>query len=44
MIAEFSGKSAICASFAKIAQTITGSAAAKPGRKTKFSFASLWGG
>jgi pilus assembly protein CpaE len=44
MIADVSGNSAMCASFVKIAQIITGSAAAKPRAKTKFALASLWGG
>jgi hypothetical protein len=44
MLADVSGNSPICASFAKIAQTITGSAAAKPRAKAKFALASLWGG
>jgi pilus assembly protein CpaE len=43
MIAVGSGKSAICANFSKIVQTITESAAVKVSRKTKFSLASLWG-
>lgn len=44
MIADEPGGAAVGLNFAKIAQVVTGSVPAKAGRRTKFTFASLWRG
>jgi pilus assembly protein CpaE len=42
MIADVSPHSAICASFVKVAQALTGSTPLKADWRSKFNFASLW--
>jgi len=42
MIADISPHSAICASFVKVAQALTGSTPLKADWRSKFNFASLW--
>jgi pilus assembly protein CpaE len=44
MIADVRASAAIRTSFAKIAETIAGNAAAKAGRNRRFAFTSLWRG
>jgi len=44
MIGDRRASAAVRTSFAKIAETIAGSAPAKAGRKRRFAFTSLWGG